>query len=709
MSSSDLGGSFCWTPSRGAGNNRKSVLTRAASSSASQLDMVPIEVLSKVIDYLEILDLFVLSLCSREWLCKAWNFRSTLELRPFCLASLSASAFPRSVASNARLGAVAVQIASKGVAIDITKVPKSPVQSKRHGNKLSKSGSHGIGPDKGKTMQSEMGEGVPPKLAHCKKKSPSDDAIRESRTKSISNRLSSSPETSRSDSPSKLSKSASILRDSPSSSSSAVCTTAVVERMPSWNVCHFLRELLPRFPSGQLVELSLAGCVVYPRVFKRIAATECRTSLLALNLESCIGMSSSCMHYIAKMSGLQYLNLRGCDGMGESSLKHLRVMIGLTYLDVKDILCVKRVNSSSAQFPFPISSDTPHTSRSAMDNALAVHSGSYFEDKISQSVSFLTTDIDSSDDSDGELDDALPVRRRAEIPLEWYTPSHWIVDAVSRLTRLVVLNMSEWNKNLARSENTDLLVRLQELRALQLQHGGCVDALAQLPHLASLSFATTTYANYYVLGTHFAGTSFPHLKSLNFTNCYRINDAALAQIVESAPNLQDLKLCSCDGITDSSLIDTLPKLHASLESLDLRHIDALTESGLVHLSKLTNLKTLSLRHLPGLQSCALFTNLTSLKALDLSYCVNVANESIPDLAACHLQRLALRGLKLIGLPALRPIFNAPCSLTSIDLQECPTFAYAVTTAKSAWRELRRLLPACLQECLVSSKNQPSTS
>lgn len=221
--------------------------------------------------------------------------------------------------------------------------------------------------------------------------------------------------------------------------------------------------------------------------------------------------------------------------------------------------------------------------------------------------------------------------------------------------------------------------------------------------ISNLSFATTTYANYYVLGAQFANVSLPHLKHINFTNCYRINDAALAIVVEAAPNLVELKLCFCDGISDFSLINTIPKLESSLRLLDLRHVDTLTEHGLSHLSKLGKLESLCLRHVDGLHSCAPFAAMPSLQQLDLSYCSNVQNESIAELSRINLKHLALRGLKLLDLSAIRSILTEPCFLSSIDLQECPALSYALNAAKSSWKELRRLLPSCLQECLVSAK------
>lgn len=173
--------------------------------------------------------------------------------------------------------------------------------------------------------------------------------------------------------------------------------------------------------------------------------------------------------------------------------------------------------------------------------------------------------------------------------------------------------------------------------------------------------------------------------------------------MEAAPNLVELKLCFCDGISDFSLINTIPKLESSLRLLDLRHVDTLTEDGLLHLSKLGKLKSLCLRHVDGLQSCTPFANMPNLRELDLSYCSNVQNESIAELANIKLKHLSLRGLKLLDLNAIRPLLTKPCFLSTLDLQECPALAYALNTAKSVWKEMRRLLPSCLQECLVSAK------
>jgi hypothetical protein len=183
-----------------------------------------------------------------------------------------------------------------------------------------------------------------------------------------------------------------------------------------------------------------------------------------------------------------------------------------------------------------------------------------------------------------------------------------------------------------------------------------------------------------------------------------MNDAGLAIVVEAAPNLVDLRMCFCDAITDSTLTDTLPKLSSTLKVLDLRHVDNLTEAGLLQLSRLSNLQSLNLRHLSGLQTaaCSSLSQLSQLQALDLSYCSNLTSEGVTRLSPCKLKWLALRGTKLVDLKAVKALLSITQSLGLIDIQECPLITTALNATKNGWREFRKVLPSCLVHCFVSN-------
>lgn len=463
--------------------------------------------------------------------------------------------------------------------------------------------------------------------------------------------------------------------------------------------------MLTRMPVGQLLEISLAGCPVSPSVFKHLANSACKGTLVALNLEGVVGNSSSCMHSVAKLSALQYLNLRGSDGIGESSLRHLRTMTSLTWLDLKDVMRIKHTSSSFKTHHSQFSPDS-------MQSALGGVPGSPTSGMISSRNFPLSqlANLDSEDDSDdGEIDESYEEThfRRADIPLDWYTPTPLIFEVIARLTRLSVLYVSEWNGSSANDGH--YLSSLTSLKSLQLQYSASLREMGAqtLNSLEHLSLATRTYANYYVHGSHFRGLTMHNLQAINFTNCYRLNDEGLSVVVAAAPNLVDLRLCFCDSITDVSLIQTLPKLSGTLKVLDLRNVDDLTENGLCQLSKLSNLQSLNLRHVSALRkdACSSLATLTSLKALDLSYCTNLTDEGVQLLAekdSC-LQWLCLRGAKLLHLSAVNALLSVSKALALLDLQECPCITNALNATKSSWREFKNALPAHLQHCFASKR------
>jgi DNA-binding PadR family transcriptional regulator len=124
---------------------------------------------------------------------------------------------------------------------------------------------------------------------------------------------------------------------------------------------------------------------------------------------------------------------------------------------------------------------------------------------------------------------------------------------------------------------------------------------------------------------------------LNLSHCHHITDEGLKDLAKYLTNLTHLKLSYSLSITDDGLMH-LNSL-TNLQNLDLSGCYEITDAGLKHLSEnLTNLQSLNLSgnaffrgkiSNAGVKHITKLTNLTHLK---LAHCDHITDEGVKDLA-----------------------------------------------------------------------------
>ncbi|KAL1129502.1 hypothetical protein AAG570_012447 [Ranatra chinensis] len=200
----------------------------------------------------------------------------------------------------------------------------------------------------------------------------------------------------------------------------------------------------------------------------------------------------------------------------------------------------------------------------------------------------------------------------------------------------------------------------------------------------------------------------PNLESLNLSGCYNVTDIALAHaFVDEVPSLTELDLSLCKQVTDTSL-GRIAQYLKNLEVLELGGCCNVTNTGLLLVAwGLKRLKRLNLRscwhvsdqgigHLAGLdgetadgnaaleylglQDCQRLSDealrhvsvgLTSLKSINLSFCVNISDGGLKYLAKMSsLRELDLRSCDNVSDVGLAYLAEGGSRVSSLDVSFC---------------------------------------
>lgn len=134
------------------------------------------------------------------------------------------------------------------------------------------------------------------------------------------------------------------------------------------------------------------------------------------------------------------------------------------------------------------------------------------------------------------------------------------------------------------------------------------------------------------------------ITKLDISNNPQLSNRAMKYIVHCCPNLQELLIGGCTGLTDKGLA-ILGNSKLSLSVLNLRNNALLTGSGLMKLRHLTSLETLDLKGCTRVDSsgvASLVKHNLMLKTLILSTCVAVTDHVVSELCnRTKLKRLSL--------------------------------------------------------------------
>lgn len=670
---------------------------------ASYLDILPLELEQRILSLLGTLDLYFISLTSKEWHQKAWNFCQQLDFHSFYVASHSQ---PKMASRKHRKWCQTLQSLMKLTFrpdIDLVKLPTTCLR-------LDGSFLRSFHPLSIRRSSPNIDLGPPKSVSSPIEVDPSTKHRKSTKSKSERN-LDSTPAMRRQPKGNHCKAVVNLDEKAITWVSLGQDQHKARIRTKKWRAHHFAKSLLTHLPTSCLGEISLSGCYVYPKIFRVFASSPCKSTLRSLNLNCAYGFSSACMSPISKLSKLQCLSLRGCEGIGSQALLSLRKMTSLTFLDIRDALCIELKSNSISWKHLSTSSATVPTSLS---------NGYDCVERSEISKYSVFRDVPDFDEDSASLEGHFgryEVRSTNGIPPSWYTPARELFEAISPLRRLVALHVTEWNRNSTKTDYGKHIIAISGLKGLALQFSENLRIWTKFhQNLESLSFASGRYANYFVEGRHFVGFNLPHLKSLDLTRCYRLSDDAVFSIVNCAPNLETLKLSFCDSLTESCIKDSIvPKLQYTLKYLDLRYIDAITDEGVRELTENANLANsltrLSLAGLSRIKNCSSLSRLSNLSFLDLSYCQSILkNAPISVLSqAPKLQKLSLRGCEDITVSGIQTLLNKSSSLTSIDLRDCPAITKSMTVSPTPSRKslVKLAIPPTLRCCLVSGSPPPS--
>lgn len=176
-------------------------------------------------------------------------------------------------------------------------------------------------------------------------------------------------------------------------------------------------------------------------------------------------------------------------------------------------------------------------------------------------------------------------------------------------------------------------------------------------------------------------TEYPNLRVLDLSLCKQITDQGLGKIAQYLKNLDVLELGGCCNITNTGMLLIAWGLR-NLRRLNLRSCWSISDNGIGHLagcSKDTafgklDLEYLGLQDLPNLSDDALkhiSTGLTTLKSINLSFCVSVTDSGLKHLAKMpHLEELNLGSCDNISDIGMAYLTDGCTSLLSLDVSFC---------------------------------------
>ena len=181
---------------------------------------------------------------------------------------------------------------------------------------------------------------------------------------------------------------------------------------------------------------------------------------------------------------------------------------------------------------------------------------------------------------------------------------------------------------------------------------------------------------------HAFSLDLPHLKILDLSLCKQVTDSSLGRIAQHLKNLEILELGGCSNITNTGLLLIAWGLK-KLKKLNLRSCWHISDQGIGHLaglSKETAEGNLQLEYL-GLQDCQRLSDeslkhiaqgLTSLKTINLSFCISVTDSGLKFLSKMpKLEELNLRAcdnISDIGMAGLAE--DGGCGISSLDVSFC---------------------------------------
>ncbi|KAH8692787.1 putative ubiquitin ligase complex F-box protein GRR1 [Talaromyces proteolyticus] len=256
--------------------------------------------------------------------------------------------------------------------------------------------------------------------------------------------------------------------------------------------------------------------------------------------------------------------------------------------------------------------------------------------------------------------------------------------------------------------------RLTLTNCSKLTDKGVSDLVEGNRHLQALDVSELRSLTDHTLFT--VAKNCPRLQGLNITSCSKISDESLVVVSESCKHLKRLKLNGVTQVTDRSILSFAENCPSILE-IDLhacRQVRSPSVTAL--LSTLRNLRELRLPYCTEIDSSA-FLKLPrqplfeSLRILDLTACENVGDDAVERIidSAHRLRNLVLAKCKYITDRAVLAICKLGKNLHYVHLGHCANITdEAVTQLVKSCNRIRYIDLACCNNLTDRSVQQLAT-
>ena len=244
-----------------------------------------------------------------------------------------------------------------------------------------------------------------------------------------------------------------------------------------------------------------------------------------------------------------------------------------------------------------------------------------------------------------------------------------------------------------------------------------VGSLADLPNLRRLNLGGCHWVDDAVL----AEIATTQISDLNLYWCVHATDEGVSRLIERNKEITKLVLSGCNKLTDLTM-KTIAKFLHQLRGLDLTRVPLVTDAGLSEIAAspiADSLEELNLyakvqnidpsfyatignfKNLRSLDLCghlkftdeiaaALVPQLPLLTKLNLSWCVEIGDSTVDEIARSRVTWLSLFGIKKISEDAIeRLLLSRGAAFVGLDIRGIPNVR-ALTQSDCA--ELRRRLP-----------------
>ncbi|XP_011135952.3 F-box/LRR-repeat protein 14 [Harpegnathos saltator] len=219
---------------------------------------------------------------------------------------------------------------------------------------------------------------------------------------------------------------------------------------------------------------------------------------------------------------------------------------------------------------------------------------------------------------------------------------------------------------------------VKKVQVLSLRHGLSA-VLRGVPNLEALNLSGCYNITDTGIMSGFC-QELPTLTVLNLSLCKQVTDTSLGRIAQYLKNLEHLELGGCCNITNTGLMVIAWGLK-KLKRLDLRSCWHVSDQGIAYLAGLNREAdgNLALEHL-SLQDCQRLSDealrnvslgLTTLKSINLSFCVCITDSGVKHLARMSsLRELNLRSCDNISDIGMAYLAEGGSRITSLDVSFC---------------------------------------